>query len=90
MPTYQVTCISRDGPDVDYRIDAIGFNGEVYDLDATIQWLRDSDDNRLWVTANGQSVWVGIRQHPQSGRYFLATEPDGYALNNLAELPECP
>lgn len=90
MPTYQVTCISRDGPDPDYRIDEIGFANEVFSIDDTIAWLRQSEDNRLYVSDDiGNSVWVGIRQHPTSRRYFLATEPDGILLNNLASLPEC-
>ena len=90
MPTYQVTCITPDGADTDWRIDSIGFNGDVYEIDAVIQWLQASNENKLWVTANGKSVWVGIRQHPTSGRLYLSTEPDGYSLNNLANQTRCP
>lgn len=90
MPTYQVTCISRDGPDPDYRIDQLGFAANVYLIDDVIAWLRASDDNKLFVVDDvGNSVWVGIRQHQTSGRYYLTTEPDGILLNNLASLQEC-
>jgi hypothetical protein len=90
MPSYQVICITRDTSDPDYRIDAVGFdNGEVYLIDAVIDWLNQSDENKLWVEANGTGVWVGVRQHPTSGRLYLTTEPDGYPLNNLASLREC-
>jgi hypothetical protein len=91
MPTYQVTCISRDGPDPDFRIDAIGFAGNVYPIDNVIAWLQQSNDNQLLVTDNaGNTVYVAVRQHPVSGRLFLETYPDGIRLDNLAALPECP
>jgi hypothetical protein len=90
MATYQVTCITRDQDDIDWRIDAVGFNGEVYPIDAVIEWLRASDENQLWVVDDaGNSVWVLLKQHPQSARWFLTTEPDGRPLNNLASLKEC-
>jgi hypothetical protein len=91
MPSYQVTCISRDGPDPDYRIDELGFANNVYPIDDVIAWLQQSTENQLWVVDNaGNSVWVEIRQHPTSFRLYLATVPDGILLNNLASLPECP
>lgn len=92
MPTYQVECITRDtAADSDWRIDAVGFNGEVYLLDAVITWLGQSTSNLLYVVDNqGNSVWVIPKQHPQSGRWYLTTEPDGMPLNNLANLKECP
>lgn len=89
MATYQVTCITRDGSDPDWRIDRLGFAGNVYDIDTVINWLLASDANQLQVRAGGWDVFVGVRQHPRSGRLFLATEPDGTTLNNLASLPEC-
>lgn len=91
MPSYQVTCITRDQADPDWRIDAVGFAGNVYLIDDVIRWLNESADNRLWVVDDsGNSVWVGVRQHPRSGRWYLTTEPDGRALNNLSNLSECP
>ena len=91
MPIYEVTCISRDGPDPDYRIDEIGFANDVFPIDNVIAWLQQSSDNKLYVMGTAaKTVWVVVRQHPLSGRYFLETDPDGIPLNNLAHLPECP
>lgn len=90
MPNYQVTCISRDGPDPDYRIDAVGIGGTTYSIDNAIAWLHKSDENHLFVTDDaGNNVWVTTRQHATSGRWYLVTHPDGILLNNLANLPEC-
>lgn len=91
MPDQFVTCISRDGPDPDYRIDALGIGGTVYPIDQVIGWLLQSNENRLWVSDDfGNTVRVTVRQHPTSGRLFLETYPDGVRLDNLSALPECP
>lgn len=89
MADYEITCISRDGPDPDRRIDAVGFAGNIYPIDQVIGFIQRRE-HRFWVRSTPDSVWVGVRQHPTSGRYYLATEPDGKPLNNLASLPECP
>lgn len=90
MASYQVTCITRDRADPDWRIGAVGFNSKVYPIDAVIEWLQASDENKLWVVDdNGKSVWVVVRQRVDTGRYYLTTEPDGHPLNNLASLKEC-
>lgn len=88
MADYQITCIRRDGSDADRRIDAVGFGGNLYLIDQVIQWIQ-SNTHRFWTVANGQSVWVVVRQHPTSGRLYLATANDGYPPNNLLSLPEC-
>lgn len=90
MPSYQVTCITRDRADPDWRIDAVGFNGEIYEIDAVIKWLQESDANKLWVVDDlGNSVWVLVRQRADTGRHYLTTQADGRPLNNLASLKEC-
>jgi hypothetical protein len=43
---------------------------------------------KFYTSANGRSVWVIIAVH--SRREYLKTEADGYELNNLLSLPECP
>jgi hypothetical protein len=57
----------------------------------SIAWkASDLARKQLWVVDNqGNSVWVLVKQHPQSGRWFLTTESDGRPLNNLANLREC-
>jgi hypothetical protein len=88
MADYQVTCIRRDGGDADRRIDRLGGPGWNDTIDAVIGYIR-SGMHRFWTTANGRAVWVIVKQHPTSYRYFLATEADGYLENNLLKLPEC-
>ncbi len=86
---YQVTCIRRDGADLDRRIDRLGgpwFNRTIDDVINGIQYGGD----RYWTSVNGLSVWVVVDQHPTSGRLYLRTEPDSYPPNNLLSLPECP
>lgn len=87
MADYQITCIRRDGSDPDRRIDAVGVGGQLYMIDQVIAWIQ-SGAHRFWTVAQGQSVWVVVRQRP-SGRLYLATENDGFPPNNLLSLPEC-
>lgn len=89
MGVYQITCITRDRVDPDWRIDAVGFAGNVYSIDQVINWIM-SGEHQFWTVWQTESVWVEVRRHPTSHRYFLATEPDGLPLNNLSSLPECP
>ena len=52
--------------------------------------LEKPDGTRRWnfyVSVNSRSVWVIVASH--SGRKYLKTEADGYAPNNLLNLPEC-
>ena len=94
MADYQVTCIRRDGPDRDYRIDRLGgptpdgsgtWNDTIDNVIAFIQ----SGSHRFWTSAGGKSVGIVVRQHPTSGRLYLATENDGFPPNNLLSLPNC-
>lgn len=88
MSDYQVTCIRRDGSDIDRRIDRLGGPGWNDTIDNVIRFIQ-SGAHRFWTSVNGVSVWVRVRQHPTSGRLYLATENDGYPPNNLLSLPEC-
>lgn len=94
MADYQVKCIRRDGRDIDRRIDRLGGiapDGATWNdtIDNVVQFIRNQQ-HRFWTSVNGKSVWVVVRVHPTSGRYYLATENDGYPPNNLLSLPECP
>ena len=87
MADYQIVAIRADGPDRDYRIDAVQLaGGGIHLIDEIINWIRSGAHN-FWTRANGKSVWVVVRQHPTSGRLYLATENDGYPPNNLLSLP---
>lgn len=91
MSRYQVTSIRRDRAHPGCLIEAVGFAGQIYDLDQTMRWLNASPDNELWVRDDaGESVWVSARQHLRTGRYFLTTERGGQPLSELTSLPECP
>lgn len=95
MTDYRVDCIRRDGPDRDYRIDALG--GPKPDgtglwkdtIDRVIGFI-ERGEHRFWTSVGGESVWIRVRTHPTSGRKYLATENDGFPPNNLLSLPECP
>lgn len=90
MSRYQVTCIRRDSANPRCLIEAVGFAGQVYDIEGAMRWLNASPDNALWVVDDrGEAVWVSARQHLKTGRYFLTTERDGQPLNELESLPEC-
>lgn len=89
MADYRITCIHRDGPDADYRIDSFGIGDKTFRIDQIIKWIQ-AEEHRFWVSVNNVSVWVEVREHPRSGRLYLATENDGYPPNNLLSLPECP
>jgi hypothetical protein len=89
MSRYQVTCIRRDRANP-CLIEAVGFAGQIYEVDEAMRWLDASADNQLWVVDDcGESVWVSARQHQRTGRYFLTTERNGQPLNDLENLPEC-
>ena len=86
MSDYQITAIRLDGNDIDRRIDAVQVNGTLFPIDTVIGWIK-SGEHRFWVHAQGRSVWVVVGRHPQSGRYYLTTEGDGFPPNNLLSLP---
>lgn len=89
MADYQVTCIRRDGRDLDRRIDRIGGFGWSLTIDDAIQTILNGE-HRFWTSVNNQSVWIVVRKRQTNGRLYLATENDGYPPNNLLSLPECP
>lgn len=90
MSKYRVTGIRRDHAEPHCLIEAVEFAGRIHSVGETMTWLDASPDNQLWVLDDsGDAVWVSVRQHSRSGRYFLTTERDGKPLNVLASLSEC-
>lgn len=88
---FQVTCHKPDGADADQRIDGLGGpagGGWYWDIDTIIRNI-ESDNWRLWTSANGKSVWVVVARR-NNGRKYLKTEADGYEPNNLLALKVCP
>ena len=93
MDTYQVTCIKRDGADIDRRIDGIGgvSNQKRWYLaiDDAISWIETGKAG-FYTSVDGKSVWVIVKVHPESGRKYLTTEGDSFPPNNLLNLQNCP
>jgi hypothetical protein len=93
----QVSCIRKRGSHYDphERIEGLGgMHGGThwYMLENDIiAELKKSDPPRRWnffTNVNGKSAWVMVAQHNR--RDYLKTTADGYAPNNLLNLPECP
>jgi hypothetical protein len=93
----QVSCINKRGDHYNphERIQAIGgiHNGKRYRMTESeaIVELEKPSSTRSWnfyVSVSGKMVWVIVASH--EGRKYLKTEADGYAPNNLLNLPECP
>jgi hypothetical protein len=95
MADVRVTCITRDGADADRRIDRLGGPQPSGDgrwnasIDEVIDYIRKGT-HHFWITAGGKTVWLVVRVHPTSGRYYLTTEADAFPPNNLLSLPDCP
>jgi hypothetical protein len=90
MTDYQITCTTKDGPDNDRRIDALG--GPKFPTTAIdkVIALIEAKTHRFWTTADGKSVWIEVQTRKATGAKFLTTEGDGYPPNNLLKLPDCP
>jgi hypothetical protein len=93
----QVTCIRKRGEhhNPHERIQGLGgiHGGKRWYLpeDDIIAELNKPDTVRRWnfyVSVNARTVWIIVATH--NGRDYLKTEADGYAPNNLINLPECP
>jgi hypothetical protein len=90
----QVMCITKrpSHHDPHERIQGIGGGTSVL-----ARWWRAEDDAirdiemarvEYYVNVNNRPVRVMVAVH--NGRKYLKTEADGYAPNNLLNLPECP
>jgi hypothetical protein len=89
----QVSCINkRQHQDPHERIQYIGGTNpersrwKLSETDA-IAGIK-SNKYSFYVTVGGKTVTVIIATH--NGREYLKTTADGYAPNNLLNLPECP
>ena len=89
MARFQVTCINKRGSHYNphERIQNIGNqNNWTLSEDLAIRKIEMGTDT-FYVNVNGREVNVIVAVH--SGRKYLKTEADGYAPNNLLNLPEC-
>ena len=93
MTRLRVDCIRRSGSNlVGQGIVAIGgsYQGQrwIYTEPEAIRIIR-SGTASFYVDYQGNQVDVIIAA-THGGKEFLKTERDGYAENNLLNLPECP
>ena len=89
----QVSCIKKRGDHYNphERIEGLGgvHNGQRwYDLENNIISFISMGIHTYYVVVDGKQVIVIVAEHNQ--RKYLKTVPDGYAPNNLLNLPECP
>ena len=84
----EVTHSRKDGRDPARRIDALRFNGGIYDIDMAIEWVKLRVFN-LYTKVGGRVAIVYVRRNARTGREYLTTSPDGYGPNNLLHLPDC-
>lgn len=89
MADVQVTCSTKDGPDLDRRIDGIGGTGGGGWYLTTAQAIQSikAGTNTFYTNVNGVRANVLVRGHPP--REYLTTSPDGIRPNNLLALPDC-
>ena len=79
-----ITCKVHDNQQ---RVIKVGINGVVYDKDVVWNWIMSGTHN-VFVSVGGRTVRVFAKTSPEGFKY-LTTSPDGYAPNNLDELPDC-
>jgi hypothetical protein len=91
--TRRIQCINKlpNHQDRHRRIQAVGGveNGSMW-KDAEDMAIANVKRNprAYYVTEQGKSVWVVVRQHDE--RDYLKTETDRFLPDNLLSLPECP
>ncbi len=89
MTTYQATCHTPDSNDPDRRLQGLGGSGWKHGIDTIIAGIQSGADKYWTTTSKGESVWVEVHKHPQSGRLYIKTSADGLVPNNLLALPRC-
>ena len=89
----QVMCINKREHDNQHErithIGGVNAEGTRWKLTESAAMLGlDVGQYQFHVRAGGKTVWVVVATH--LGRKYLKTTADGYAPNNLLNLPECP
>ncbi len=88
MAARQITCIIKlpSHEDRHRRIQAVGGSG-FKDSEVTAIANVKRDPNYYYVSEQGKSVWVIVRQH--DGRDYLKTQNDRFLPDNLLSLADC-
>ena len=84
MVDLQITCIRESGG----RITHVGVQSNgIPPISKVIAWIDRG--NAFYTLENYERVIVHKKQHPESKRWFLTTNPDDINENNLDFLPTC-
>jgi hypothetical protein len=88
MAARQITCIIKlpSHQDRHRRIQAVGGSGFKDSEETAIANVK-RDPNYYYVSEQGKSVWVIVRQH--DGRDYLKTQNDRFLPDNLLNLADC-
>jgi len=88
MAARQITCITKlpSHQDRHRRIQAVGGSGFKDSEETAIANVK-RDPNYYYVSEQGKSVWVIVRQH--DGRDYLKTQNDRFLPDNLLSLADC-
>jgi N-methylhydantoinase B/oxoprolinase/acetone carboxylase alpha subunit len=88
MAARQIMCITKlpNHQDRHRRIQAVGGAGFKDPEETAIANVK-RDPQYYYVSEQGKSVWVIVRQH--EGRDYLKTQNDHFLPDNLLSLPDC-
>ena len=90
MGRFQVTCINKRGGHYNphERIESIGNEHGNWKIseESAIRRIKSSGES-FYTLVNGRQAEIVVAVH--NGREYLKTDADGYAPNNLLNLPEC-
>lgn len=90
MTAYLVTAITRDGADLDRRIDWLegpSFSASIDDVIGRMLFYNDEFYVALGPKLSDPVAYLEVKTS-SAGRQFLQTIPDGLYDNNLYSLPE--
>jgi Protein of unknown function (DUF3892) len=88
MAARQIMCITKlpSHQERHRRIQAVGGSGFKDSDEAAIANVK-RDPQYYYVSEQGKSVWVIVRQH--DGRDYLKTQNDRFLPDNLLSLTDC-
>lgn len=83
MSGFEITCVNKNPSGAIVRI-----GGQGWSLAAQEAIMKIiTEQLRFCILLGGQYVEVGVRG--DSSNHYLAIEPEGYALHEVAGLPSC-
>jgi hypothetical protein len=96
MADVYVNCVTLEGAEEDRMIAELGGpqpNGEpelwIHTTEEMINLILAKKHN-FWTSVDGESIWLEVKEHPTSGRFYITTEGDSFPPHKLMGLPLCP